>query len=284
MRIFPVIRRVTSTIAGGTATALWAEDSNVADEPVMGAVLTEDASVDDAFAYLIAKEGEDSQVDDAWSQFILSAYAEDTNVNDLTQIQVLSVDVSRTGTPDSDMMFDAWTDQASPSTNHGNESLKCKGASVAPGSDVRNAYIAIDLTALTGFTGVNLLNGNTQAFSITIQVANSNGLLASSMNWSLRYTTLKPFTESTVAYNAAGNLGTAVNITSGSVSVPAGGGFSAFTIGTTAALMAPAWGNWLVLFLTGANGAAPDTYTIKSRDDATTANRPTFSLAIQRGT
>ncbi len=284
----------TSGGGGGTPTtdvptARWAEDANSAD--ALGALLVaepENVSVADAFAYLIVKEGEDTNSDDAWSQFIAGAYGEDSSSNDLAKVTLLDVDVARTGTPDSDLMFDAYTNQlaAFAATNFGNTSLQCRGVTtVSPGSDEQRAYIAIDLRGFLGFVGVNAFTGGTQAFLVTVQAANSNLLAGTALTCNFRYSAAKPFTESTVTWNSPPSLGSSV--ISPTATVAAGGGFAAYTFGLTAGQLSPCLGNWLLLTFTGPSAATTvlvDTFTIKSRDDATASNRPKFSLAAQIGT
>jgi hypothetical protein len=281
---------LTSGSGGGAVTldvptARWSEDVSAGDAPVIGSALTEDASVDDALALMLAKMNEDTSVDDAWSQFILSAYNEDASVNDLALMRLLNVDVARTGTPDSDLMFDAWTDQTSTGTNHGNATLQCRGVTtVSPTNDEQRAYLAIDLTGLAGCAVGDYLPGPA-SFTLDIQAANSNILTATTLTCECRSVSTKPFTESTVTWASPPTLGTSLGTTT--VSVAAGGGFAAYTLRFTFAQISTLPGNWMLLIFTGpsaATAALRDTFTIKSRDDATAGNRPKFSIVFQRGT
>lgn len=279
----------TSGSGGGTTTtnvpsARWSEDTNVSDEPVIGLKLADDVNVDDAFAYLIAKEGEDFNVDDGWSQFIQAAFDETANFNDLTKMLILNVINGPSGTPDNDFMFDSRTNQAAATTNYGNSTIMiAKGASTVPGSDESRGYLCVDLTGFsgcTGFTDSSALFGNSAY--LQFRASNSNALLASNMSWAIYYNASKPFTESTVTWNAPPSLGTL--LASGTISVAAGGAFANYSIAINAAGMSLCYGKYMTFVFTGTGGALPDTYTVQARDHGTVGQRPFFNFAAQRGT
>lgn len=271
---------------GGGATtqdvpfATWGDDATTADDFRVISLLAEDATTDDAIRLLLLTNPENATADDSLTiPLMLSDYAEDATTNDLTKVIINTVDVSRSGTPDSDKMFDGYANQlaASAGTNFGNANLLVKGVSTAPGSDAENGYIVIDLTDLTNFTA-----GGT-GFTLTYQ-ASQNALLAATTDtlvWTLTRSATKPFTESTMTWNTKPAAGTAVS--NGTNTVSGANTVGTFTATATAAQIAPALGQWLMCTFTAATAALPNTFTVISRDQA--ANRPTWTLNyIQRGT
>lgn len=290
------IRSTSPNVSGGgggattllVPTARWSEDVSADDSFASGLVASpEPAQVDDALSLLIAQQLEDVTLDDAWVHFGAPVYSDDAQVNDKVVMTMLDVDVSRTGTPDNDLMFDAYTNQtaATAGTNFGNADLLVRGPASIGNANERKAYLAIDFTGMTGFGQNNQLNGFTSAFGLTIQFSNSNGLVAATLNVNFRAVASKPFTESTITWNNSTALATTgTSVASTTRSVPAGGGFSASTFFLTASNMSNIWGNWMLVVFSMAGAAIPDTVTIRSRDNATASNRPKFSWSAQRGT
>lgn len=269
---------------GGTAapTADWAEDVTSDDSlGRVGLITPEDAVVADALAYLLAKEGEDATADDSLTFPLLAPrYAEDVNANDLTKLALISVRVGRSGTPDTDLMFDAWNDQTAPTVNHGNsDPLAFRGiTTVTPGSDEIRAYIALDLTGFAGCTAVTGLD-------LVVRVNNNNALTATNATCTFTYSAAKPFTESTTTWNAPPTIGTAAG--SSVQSIAAGGAFATYTFSVTQANLANVLGNWLLCTFTGPSGATGllrDSFQISSRDGGTDGNRPAATFTAQRGT
>lgn len=282
------IRSKNPAVAGGgggattldVPTARWSEDATVGDDFRIQFSTPEDATVDDALAYLLVKEGEDATVDDVWTQFIQSAHAEDATANDLVKLQIITLRVGRSGTPDSDLMFDAWTEQTSTGLNNGNsDPLAVRGVTtVTPGNDERRGYIAIDLT---GFSGCTALTG----LDLVVRVNNSNTLTATTLTCTFTYTATKPFTESTVTWASPPTIGTAAG--SATASIAAGGAFANYTFSVSQANLANVLGNWLLCTFTGPSGSTGllrDNFQISSRDGATDGNRPAVSFTAQRGT
>lgn len=268
---------------GGAVTqdvpsARWSEDGVVDDALASELVASpEDVTADDIFRLLYVTNPENATADDAaLFPLILPHYAEDATGNDLAKIRFVTVDVSRSGTPDTDPMFDAYGDQlaANAATNFGNANLAVKKTAPA-GSNAKTGWLAIDLTNYSGYTA-----GGT---GLTLSFTASTTLLAltQTLAWAAARTAAKPFTESTVTWNAPPTAGTAV--TSGTVAVSATP--TLFTITVTAAQLGAALGQWLTFTfsVTDAADLGVDTVTITSRDQASA--RPTFTIDyIQRGT
>lgn len=271
---------------GGGATTLdvpsarWSEDATTDD--VLASELAaspEDITADDIFRLLYVSNPENATADDAGLIPLMAPlFAEDATANDLTKCVISTVDVSRSGTPDSDKMFDGYANQlaATAGTNFGNANLQVKGVSTAPGSDAQNAYIAVDLTDLANFTA-----GNT-GFTLTYQ-ASQNALLAATTDtlvWTITRSATKPFTESTMTWNTKPAAGTAVS--NGTNTVAGANTVGTFTATASAAQLGAALGQWLLITFTAATAALPNTFTIISRDQA--AQRPTWTLNyVQRG-
>lgn len=256
-----------------TPSARWSEDATVDDSFSMLTRQNEDVSVDDILAFLLVTNPENANVDDAWSTFLLNAYAEGATVNDLAILRIVNVDVARSGTPDNDPMFDAWASQLAPDANFGNANLLVKKNTVAEFTE-RQGFLAIDLTNYGNFTA-----GGT---GLTLSVTASTTLLAlvQAVAWSATRHAAKPFTESTLTWNNRPAAGTAV--TNGTINVAAAP--ARFNIVVPAANLAACLGQWLLFTFTVADvlDLGIDTATIVSRDQI--ADRPTYTIDfLQRG-
>jgi hypothetical protein len=266
---------------GGTTTqnvpsARWSEDANCDD--ALGSVFfanPENATADDILALVLFTNPENAQIADARQVPLMAPkFSEDATVNDLTKVRLVTVDVSRTGTPDSDPMFDAYGDQALGTTNFGNANLQVKKNAPAASTEKR-AWLAIDLTNYTPWTA-----GGT-GLSLTFTASTTLLALTQNMTWAASRSAAKPFVESTVTFNAPPTAGTAVD--TGTVAVSATP--TVFTITVTAANLGAALGQWLMFTftVTDATDLGIDTVTITSRDQASA--RPTYTLDfMQRGT
>lgn len=280
------IRSRYATISGGgggtpdvnVPSFRYSEDFN-ADDAIGSLLVTnpEEFTLDDELEMLLVANPENVSLGEEFNfPIVTPTYAEDVTGNDLVKARFLDVDVGRSGTPDSDQMWDAWTDQAATTTNHGNEALLVKGKSTAA-NDERRGYIGLNFSWAGDWTSV------TSGIDVVVQASNSSILLALTVNWDFRSVTTKPFTESTVTWASPPTLGTSRN--TGSFSVPAGGAFSNFTISLAANGTQFLCGNYGLIVFTCASTVAPDTATIRSRDDGTAGNRPKWSLnSLQRGT
>lgn len=191
-------------------------------------------------------------------------------LDDAGRYQLTDLLVGRSGTPDTDMMSDAWVDQASTGTNHGNESLLIKQPSTAPGSDARRAYLQLNLTSLSGHTA------GAAGATLSI-VASQTGVTAASFNVQYATQASRWFTESTLTW-ANRPAGTPAVLPSVSV---AAGAAATYAISIAQADLAAMLGTWvLFILLNGTAAAVPPTFTVLSRDNATASNRPKFSAAL----
>lgn len=279
-------KRIRSTFplltgGGGGATTLnvptsrWDENVTVDDALVLQSLLAEDFTVGDDITLLSVRTLEDINTDDSLSTpLITPAYAEDVTVNDLAKVRFVTVDVARSGTTDSNPMFDAYGDQALGTTNFGNANLSVKKNTVA-GATEKRGWLCVDLTNYGPWTAQNA------GLTLTFQAATSLLVGTQAMTWTATWTAAKPFVESTVTFNALPTAGTAM--TSGSVAVANIAG--SFTATITAAQLQAALGNWLTFTFTVTDAAdlGLETVTVTSRDQA--ANRPTYTIDfLQRGT
>jgi hypothetical protein len=148
--------------------------------------------------------------------------------------------VSRSGTPDSDMWGDGWTNAALGQTaiNHGNETPLIVGANAL---GERRGYVKVDLRKFSGLTAT----GN--AHTIMCRVTNTNGLMAQTLR--LRAGSngnTNPFTESTLAQNNQPAIPTTVD-KSGNVNA---GATTTLVFTLTDSEMNALLGNWVLMALT----------------------------------
>lgn len=278
------MRSKTPTVSGGgggtptvnTPSARWSDDADCAD--ALGPLLVsnpEAATVDDVLAMLLVTNPEAATAGEEWNVPLMqAAWAEDASTNDLTKVRLVTVNVARSGTPDTDPLFDAYGDQVLNTTNFGNANLQVK-KSAAVGSNSKIGWLVIDLTNYSGWTASGTGLALTFRASTSLLVGNTT------LAWSSQRVATKPFTESTVTYAAPPTAGTAVQ--SGTVDVA--NAAADFTITITAANLGACLGQWLIFIfqVTAVADLGVDTITIVSRDQA--ANRPTYSIdLIQRGT
>lgn len=280
------IRSLFPTTTGGgggtptvdTPSARFSEDATAEDILKVATVHSEDATVDDSLTSVLVTNPEAATADDLFAvPLVFPAFSEDATANDVAKVVLLSVDVARSGTPDSDLMFDAYIDQlaAVAGNNFGNADLKVKGKATVT-NDEQRGLLALKLTDFTSWTA------NNTGLTFSVKAATSSILVATTVTWTATRSAAQPFTESTVTWNAPPPAGTAV--TSGTFSV-ATGAAQAFTFTITAAQLGACLGQWLLVTFTCASAALPDTVTVTSRDNATASNRPTFAIDnIQRGT
>jgi len=270
---------------GSTPTALFLEDANV-DETLNFAFKTgEDANADDLMSSLLLKTGEDVNVNDELSVMIASPrFSEDANANDLMKLIINDIDVARTGTPDSDLIFDAYVNQANAATNFGNANLQVKHVSVTPGSDEKRGLIALNLTSFANMTAVDGATdqaANPAALLLTF-TASTTAVLGQSVGLTPYLFTSSPFTESTINWNNKPTFTTTVN---GGDSYSPTTTPTRFTFGIAAGDLQAALGNWIVFrfLISVVTDPGIDTITVISRDQA--ANRPLITLNyLQRGT
>ncbi len=179
--------------------------------------------------------------------------------------------VSRSGSPDADDWGDAWTDATIGQTgvNHGNVNpLQCGQA--AAGIAVQRAYIKINLTRFTGLTAIG------GAHTFTFMASHSVALLAETLSFNCQGQAGNPFTESTIVQTNQPATPTAITR---SFSVAAGAA-QLFTVTFTDAEMNQLLGKWvLIVFI---EGPALTTFSIPSREDATTTNRMTITFKATR--
>ncbi len=199
-----------------------------------------------------------------------SSRTETLHARDAGAYNLTSLVVGRSGTPDADQMSDGWVDQASTGTNHGNESLQCKGASTAPGSDAKIAFLQLDLTRLTG------CHAGAAGATLTVRASTSNGVVATTVTFGWAVQATKWFTESSMTW-ATGRPIPAQTFSTFSVAT---GAVATYTVTFTQAQLNTMIGNWVIFEFQTAGAAAPDTVTVLSRDDATASNRPAFTASL----
>lgn len=253
------------------------EDVQINDSLSLGTILTDEIEVNDQLV-LGTILTDELQVNDSLIHTIDTLYSEGNNVNDLFTASILNVNVPRTGTPDTDKMFDAYVDQALPTTNFGNADLKIK-KSTAVGNNEKKAILTIDLTELGDFTAGN--NGAGFGFNINYWHNTTNVALAQAYTVQVYAASTKPFTESTVTWDNGATVGSLIRSFGFLAPVGAPALRSALL---SVSETQQAIGKWLtyVFIVDAIADTGIETVTITSRDAA--ANRPTFDLYLKRGT
>lgn len=268
-RIYPTIVKKT-TVVSGVASPLYIENAHLRDSYSVASSMPDSAHLRDA--YSVASSQPDSvHVRDAYSLTLNGSWGDTAHFREAGIYTLTSLRCSRTGTPDADQMSDGWVDQASTGTNHGNESLQCKGASSVPGSDQKIAFLQVDLTRLSG---VHAASGGG---SLTFIASTSNALLATSLSVGFAVQASRWFTESTMTYATGRPTPSVTALTGPSIAT---GAAASYTVTFTQAQLNTMLGNWVIFQFTTAGGAVPDTVTILSRDNATDSNRPAITLAV----
>lgn len=194
----------------------------------------------------------------------------------LTSVLIANWTCGRSGTPDTDPTGDAWIDQASAGTNHGNETpLIAKGKSTLA-NDERRACLFFDFTRYSGLTAKP---GGTH--TVTLRCTNTSVLLAVDLTVALaRRAATRPFTESTITWTIGDGTATAIkNVVQ---NIAANSTVDVVCTLTDAELDLVLTDGWLRLRCTTPTAAAPISVNIASRESATVADRPTYDIELRR--
>lgn len=262
---------------GGAGTTVptytYNEALHIRDARIFGWTRNEALHIRDADVFGWTRD-EALHIRDAYSLTAAPTYDDHLRLIDAFSMQLTSLIVGRSGTPDTDQISDAYADQlaANAGTNFGNASLQAKGASTAPGSDQKIAWIQVDLTKVTGVTA------GAAGGSITFKASTSNLLIATALTVGFAVQASRWFTESTMTWNTGRPTPTTTALTGPSVAT---GAAASYTVTFTQAQLDTMIGKWVIFQFTTAGGALPDTVTILSRDDATASNRPSFTAAFK---
>lgn len=272
-------------------SVLFDEGVNVEDHLTTGFITPEEVSVDDSLGLLGFATPENVNVDDALSvPLLLPAYQEGPQVNDLTKWVINSIDVPRSGTPATDFLRDAYTDQASPATNFGNVSPLLVKRSAGVGNNERRAYMAFDMRQFAGFTPFHGPHVDDRGFNVSVLfefVASSTSVVGQSVGVTMRVVGSNPFDEATVTWNNPPTLG---NQTFSSEAYTITTTPTRFFLGLSTTELAEApgvLGNWLLVVfqITSVIDTGIDVTSVVGRESSVVANRPKLTIDyIQRGT
>lgn len=198
----------------------------------------------------------------------------------LRQTDVLSratfnpVIYGRSGTPDTDPGGDSDVKQNDAATNFGANSVMNANQNTAPLNNEKRALLEFDFTR---FSGMSVFPGGTHQFTFMADHDAASG----NNNLRVRFSTLasRPFTESTVTWNNQPAEGTLrVNTT---VAV-AEGAAAIYTITLTDQNITDFLGNWVYVRMLSEAALTATFHHVRSREDATVANRPQFKFELKR--
>lgn len=254
---------------GGGATLVIDDDIGLGDGYLFGSSQDERLRLDDG--YLFGSSQDDALgLADGYTLTAVSERNDGFDVDDAGRMTITDLIVGRSGTPDTDQMVDGWADRAATGVNHGNESLLVKGNSTVPGTDSRRGFLYVDLTRLSGF--VSGANGASLTY-----IASTSSASNTTLQIAFAAVTPQPFTESTLTWaNQPTPAFTSLNNRQ-----IATGAAAAYTSALTQAQLDTCLGKWLLIRFQTADAAVPPTITILSRDNATAANRPKFTAALE---
>jgi hypothetical protein len=272
----------------GPATLAFGEQANMSDALLaeLSPVFAEQIEARDALALNPLTLIEQVEFSDFYGPHTLK-FPETVNLSDQLGSETITLPESVNM---SDRLFaqvtnmecsgDNWTDALDPNTNHGTDAtLLVKEDTDAVNNNKRRGWIkwrTVDLGDFEPNTGVPGLN------FIRLQIASSDALAAQTLTVRLQRSAADPFDEAAQTWN---NQADGTVMQTETKSIAAGGGFAEYLFG--AALTSTDWNNflgqWLVARLDNDGGAINlTTFTIKSQEDATAANRPKINLNIRR--
>lgn len=175
--------------------------------------------------------------------------------------------VAQSGTPDSDMWGDSWTDAtvANQGANHGSDTtLK---VSQGTAQTENRAFIKADLRKFSG------LSASSGGHYLKLRITNG-GVAAQNVNVALQGQAGNPFTESTITWNNQPATPTAIT-----KSLSAAVGTASYQVPLTDAEMNQLLGNWALIVITAPSTVVQITVQSREQNDG---NQPAFHFTATR--
>lgn len=227
------VRSGAGTGGGGSSCApfVWSDSLARTDQPVFNLTQIDSLGRSDDLGRMTLTLDESPARTDAFVAGPISAlFAEGGARNDVMTVQLVLPAVPRSGTPDSDMWGNCWTDHTVGNTTINHSNFAPAGENMQVSNTVANvgekrAYVKANLTGITGFSRVA---GGLHKFEFAGFNGTASGALAQSVTLDIYASAASPFTESTATDASPPTLGTFVNTFA--FTIDPGTGYQAFTI------------------------------------------------------
>lgn len=267
---------ITQVVAGGDADVVWTETPKILDKLAPTTTLPDSVVTREVHKIDPLKLNTTTRTTSVRVVPDISAnYSDPLKTTETFIGRIDDLKIARSGTPDSDILGDGWTDGVAirQGDNHGNESpLPVAGALLL--ATTQYAWMKWNLTT-PKFVGLANKTGGTCRVSIW---SSQSLAVAQTLRLNFSVKTTNPFTESTLTWTNQPTLGT--NQVTRSISVLVGATNGRYDIDFTAAEFAPFIGNWM-LFRMDSDALIASPCNVVSRE-GTSGERPIISFDFRK--
>ncbi|MDQ6719333.1 MAG: hypothetical protein M3003_00885 [Candidatus Dormibacteraeota bacterium] len=278
MKLYPVVVRKTTTVAGGGPTFTIADAAGAAEAITQPWRLPEAAGAADTAVAMVANPTEYIGATDSLNVAGVPKYSDCAGPGDAVVLVAAEAAQGRSPTPDADSWGDAWVDRllANQGVNHG----AAAALTVSAGSALSqtDGYAKIDFrrfASLVGGAGASTLTFAALWSAFTATPAGT--LLVDLVS-----NAASPWTESTITANNRARFTSSSPYSRRSFGAVFDGVTRTHTITFTPAEVNDFVGNWLELQFTVADLTAAS-IGVQSREAAVATDRPSYSLSLAKG-